>query len=102
MTADSRPPTTVNHSLACAHCNAAYPSRELINLCPACNGPILVQYDLTPNPALRDVIRNRAATMWRYAEVLPALDGDEVVTLGEGVTPLLPSNVLKTVWIKDE
>jgi threonine synthase len=39
--------------------------------------------------------------MWRYAEVLPAGDAD-VVTLGEGVTPLLPSTQFPGVWIKDE
>jgi threonine synthase len=89
-------------TLTCAHCGATYPSRELINLCHACNGPILVQYDLSPRPALRDEIRQRAATMWRYAEVLPALAGDEIVTLGEGITPLLPSRTLPNVWIKDE
>src|SRR5205814_3187131 len=33
---------------------------------------------------------------------LPAAEGDEVITLGEGVTPLLPSRVMKNVFIKDE
>lgn len=89
-------------TLTCAHCRATYPTRQLINLCPACNGPILVEYDLAPNPALRETIARRAATMWRYAEVLPAGPGDEIVTLGEGITPLLPSRVLPNVWIKDE
>ena len=88
--------------LECAHCGAAYDSRQLVNLCRVCNGPILVQYDLVPSPALRHEIRGRAATMWRYAEVLPPRQGDEIVTLGEGVTPLLPSRVLPNVWIKDE
>lgn len=37
--------------------------------------------------------------MWRYAEVLPDA---EPVTLGEGITPLLPSRQLPNVWIKDE
>jgi threonine synthase len=102
MTADTRQPTTDRLSLRCAHCDTPYPNRQLINLCPACNGPILVHYDLAPDPALRDVIRARPATMWRYAEVLPPREGDEIVTLGEGVTPLLPSRVLSNVWYKDE
>ena len=37
--------------------------------------------------------------MWRYAEVLPRA---EVVTLGEGITPLLQSKQYPNVWIKDE
>jgi threonine synthase len=88
--------------LRCAHCATEYPTRRLINLCPACNGPILVEYDLASDPALRDAIRTRAANMWRYGEVLPAAEGDEIITLGEGSTPLLPSRRLPNVWIKDE
>jgi threonine synthase len=46
--------------------------------------------------------------MWRYREWLPLADGEEPVTLGEGMTPLLrwpaleKSVGVKTVWIKDE
>jgi threonine synthase len=96
----TRPPDHL--TLTCAHCNATYPPRELVNLCRACGGPIVVRYDFTPAPALRDAIRARAANMWRYAEVLPAREGDEIVTLGEGITPLLPSRDHANLWIKDE
>src|SRR4051812_49988531 len=47
----------------------------------------------------REMLAGRAASMWRYAEVLPDA---EPVTLGEGFTPLLPSRKTKNVWIKDE
>jgi threonine synthase len=40
--------------------------------------------------------------MWRYRDVLPVEDGDEIVTLGEGITPLLPSRTRPNVHIKDE
>jgi threonine synthase len=46
--------------------------------------------------------------MWRYAAVLPLLDGEEPATLGEGATPLslapaLAKNAgVRTLWIKDE
>jgi threonine synthase len=86
--------------LACAHCNESYDPSKLINLCPKCNGPILVHYDLKPSPDLRNKIRGRAPNMWRYAEVLP--EAEEQVTLGEGITPLLPSKQFANVWIKDE
>src|SRR5947209_19060880 len=89
-------------TLRCAHCSATYPTRQLINLCPACAGPILVHYDLPPATLLRDVVRSRPADMWRYREVLPALPDDAVVTLGEGVTPLLPSRTVPRLWFKDE
>ena len=46
--------------------------------------------------------------MWRYRELLPLLDGEEPITLGEGFTPLLPARSLGArlgldhVYIKDE
>jgi threonine synthase len=87
--------------LRCSACDATCDPNQLINLCLKCGGPLLVEYDLSPAPELRDEIRSRAPHMWRYAEVLPAGD-DDVVTLGEGITPLLPSKQHPNVWIKDE
>src|SRR5260221_3026264 len=92
----------MNVSRTCAHCGATYDTRQLVNLCRACGGRICDQYDLAPDPALRDAIRGRPATMWRYAEVLPARETDPIVSLGEGITPLLPSRTLPNLWIKDE
>jgi threonine synthase len=88
--------------LACSRCDATFEIRELMNLCPNDSAPLLAQYDLTPAPELRDEIRSRPATMWRYRELLPADDEREIVTLGEGITPLLRSTQFENVWIKDE
>jgi threonine synthase len=88
--------------LACSRCDATFPIRELMNLCPRDAAPLLVQYDIAPSPELRDEIRSRAATMWRYREVLPIDDERDIVTLGEGITPLLRSTRIDNVWIKDE
>jgi threonine synthase len=88
--------------LTCSRCDATFAIRELMNLCPNDGAPLLVQYDLAPNPELRAEIRSRAATMWRYREVLPIDDQTGIVTLGEGITPLLPSTRFENVWIKDE
>jgi threonine synthase len=42
--------------------------------------------------------------MWRYREALPLDDGVEVVTLGEGETPMIPYETVggQTIWIKQE
>jgi threonine synthase len=61
-----------------------------------------VLYDLSARPELRHEIGSRAANMWRYREVLPPVADDEIVTLGEGITPLLPSRTMPGVFIKDE
>ncbi len=53
----------------------------------------------------REALRSRAATMWRYAEVLPAR---ETVSLGEGMTPVVAARRLGMrvgldgLYIKDE
>jgi threonine synthase len=54
--------------------------------------PLLARYDLD---RVRDAvtpryIAGRPPTLWRYHEVLPVRDRKHVVSLGEGMTPLLP------------
>ena len=72
--------------------------------------PIWVRYDLAAvrqavNPA---TIATRAPTLWRYCELLPLPFEVEPVTLGEGMSPLLPcprlgqSLGLKRLLVKDE
>ncbi len=88
--------------IECSHCAARYAPRALHNLCTQCGGPLLVQYDLSPAPELRQKTRLRACTMWRFAEVLPVEESDEIVSLGEGSTPLLASRTRERLFIKDE
>jgi threonine synthase len=92
-------PRRFSFRLRCSACATEYDPDQLINLCRKCSAPIVVEYDLSPAPDLREKIRSRPPTMWRYAEVLPADDG---ITLGEGITPLLQSTQFENVWIKDE
>ncbi|MFT5731448.1 MAG: threonine synthase [Planctomycetota bacterium] len=53
--------------------------------------PIWVRYDLdgVRRAVDRDAIGRRQPTMWRYRELLPVEDDANIVTLGEGMTPLL-------------
>ena len=88
--------------ISCSACSTSFDPRQLHNVCTKCGAPLLVLYELQPDPALRDEIRRRPPNMWRYREVLPAQPGDDVVTLGEGCTPLLPSRLAPNVWLKDE
>src|ERR1051325_10792839 len=84
-------------SLTCSRCDWRAPIAALINLCPNCSAPVLVHYEFDAPVQLR--ARN---DMWRYLDVLPADDEREIVTLGEGLTPLLPSRERANVFIKDE
>ena len=84
-------------SLHCSRCDWRSPIAALFNLCPQCAAPILVQYEWAQPPQLR-----RRNDMWRYLDVLPVDDESDIVTLGEGLTPLLPSRKRANVYIKDE
>lgn len=88
--------------LECSACSARYETSGLHNLCTACGGPLLAQYELRRQPALRETMRSRASNLWRYLELLPVDSADEIVTLGEGATPLLPSRLDASLFIKDE
>ncbi|HLN62200.1 MAG TPA: threonine synthase [Symbiobacteriaceae bacterium] len=77
--------------LECARCQRTYDANAVRNLCE-CGGPLLVRYDLkAAAAAVRPAdLAGRPSNMWRYREVLPVQDEANVVTLGEGMTPLLP------------
>jgi threonine synthase len=83
--------------LRCSRCDWRSPIDALYNLCPNCSAPILVHYDFAVAPRLRE-----RSDMWRYLDVLPVDDERDVVTLGEGLTPLLASRERANVFIKDE
>ncbi|MGI5131456.1 threonine synthase [Pseudonocardia sp. CA-107938] len=52
--------------------------------------PLLARYDLERVTVTREEIAARPPDLWRYHELLPVRDPAHVVTLGEGMTPLLP------------
>jgi len=72
--------------------------------------PLWVRYDLDAVRRAVDPqqIAMRPPTLWRYRELLPQPDDVKPVTLGEGMTPLLPAPRLGEelglvdLWIKDE
>jgi len=88
----------VKKTLRCSACAWQSPINQLYNLCPNCSAPILVHYDLCAAPR----VSTARSDMWRYHDVLPIDDEREIVTLGEGVTPLLASTSRRNVFIKDE
>jgi threonine synthase len=100
--------TTVTH-LECSVCSKRYEAGKLHNLCE-CGGPLLVRYDLEKARENwnRDTIPNGPSSMWRYAPVLPVTKPSAIVSLGEGMTPLIHTQRLgrqlgaDDLWVKDE
>ena len=92
----TEPATSTLIDLECSICGERHDAGRVQTVCRACGRALVARYDLdAAAPALRSgAHRKRPATMWRYAEVLPVRDGAAVVTLGEGMTPLLPARRL--------
>jgi threonine synthase len=80
------------HHLECTACGGTYSADELHTVCPACGKVLYPRYDLdrARTEFSRDVLAHRPASMWRYRELMPVRDEANIVTLGEGMTPLLP------------
>jgi threonine synthase len=83
------PKNKVTH-LECSVCTRKYEARKVRNLCE-CGGPLLVRYDLASLKAAwsRDSLQTAPNSMWRYAPALPVESDDDIISLGEGMTPLL-------------
>jgi threonine synthase len=77
--------------LECTACHGDFDADRSHGVCPSCGKVLFARYDLG---ALRTVLapadlRGRRWDMWRYRELLPIVDPANLVTLGEGMTPLI-------------
>ena len=96
--------------LECSSCHRQYPARQLHNVCTECGKPLLVRYDLQRISKFmtKQNIFSRVSSLWRYREVLPVRREDNIVSLGEGWTPLIHAKSLgaslgmEQVYVKDE
>lgn len=102
---------TKHIDLQCVHCGQITPFRSAVVVCPNCGENILrARYDLQHLKATGwiDKVLAREPGMWRYHELLPLYNTDNIVSLGEGWTPLLHARNLgmmlglKNLYIKDE
>src|SRR5579859_190942 len=97
--------------LACISCGWHATYERPLPACPQCGESILeARYDLE---ALRhaewwSTVRSRPAGVWRYFELLPVRNSENVISMGEGGTPLLKADHLgamlglRNLYIKDE
>lgn len=77
--------------LSCPRCGASFPAGVVQGLC-SCGSPLLARYDLArlAVESSRAALAARGPTLWRYHELLPVSRPENIVSLGEGMTPLLP------------
>ncbi|HEY0764237.1 MAG TPA: threonine synthase [Pyrinomonadaceae bacterium] len=96
--------------LECGLCGLSHEAHRLHNLCTACGKPLLVRYDLerAKMTLTKESLPSRRPDLWRYREVLPVEDDRNIISLGEGWTPLLHAPRLgkrvgiHELYIKDE
>ena len=102
------PYSALSH-LECSRCGTGYDAHQVQGTC-TCGAPLLVRYDIERVSAQvsREEIGGRPPDLWRYHELLPVTDARRVISLGEGMTPLLPmprlgqSIGVPGLWMKDE
>jgi threonine synthase len=95
--------------LECSKTGKRYEPNKLYNLSEA-GKPLLVRYDLkmAARTLTKETLKKRVSSLWRYREVLPVVNDENIVTLGEGWTPLLHAKRLggqlgmSELFIKDE
>jgi threonine synthase len=87
-------------NLKCSYCNKEYSADIIQTTCTACGKVLLAQYDLESAKKVmsKDTILRRPGNMWRWFEIMPVRNPENVVTLGEGYTPLLPALRLGKPW----
>ena len=96
--------------LVCTACGKEHDASVPQNVCTACGKPLYPQYDLAAaaRTLTKTALGAREKSLWRYREVLPVRTDADIVSLGEGLTPLLPAprlgarHGLARLFIKDE
>ncbi len=96
--------------LECPRCGTGHEAGKIHTVCVSCQSPLLVVYDLgsMASRITKEDLSARDPDMWRYREFLPVEDSQNVVSLGETVTPLLQIRTvgsglgMERLFVKDE
>ena len=79
-------------------------------LSPSSEKPLLARYDLekAKKTFTKENLQNRRNDMWKYEEMIPVFDYENIISLGEGNTPLMRMQNLSEIfgisnlYVKDE
>lgn len=96
--------------LECSNCKTKFSHEQISTVCTNCGETLFARYDLeaVKDNLTRNDLLKRAPSLWRYFEVLPVIKDENVVSLGEGMTPITPIRKsvselkLKRVLVKDD
>ena len=93
--------------LKCSKCGEKHPAGKPQTFCKKCNAPLIAVYDYEKIKEVfsKDALKGRRADMWRYLEFLPIEDERNIVSLGEGFTPIHKLELdigVKNLYMKDD
>jgi threonine synthase len=96
--------------LECSKCGERHEADQIQTVCRKCGKPLFVRYDLekVKEAMTKRELVGRVSSMWRYFELMPVRERGNIVSLGEGWTPLTKASRLggvvgvEDLWIKDE
>src|SRR5512135_389406 len=96
--------------LECLRCGERIPFNRIVAACPKCKHDMLeVRYDYAAlAEQLPALLSQCPFGMWRYRELLPLRNPANIISMGEGGTPLIQANNMATmlghdnIYIKDE
>jgi threonine synthase len=97
-------------NLSCASCGNLFGVDQIQTYCLDCKAPLLANCNLQliKNNVDREQIGHRHKGIWRWFELLPVPHADNIISLGEGDTPLLRLSGLgrilglTSLFLKDE
>ena len=97
-------------NLECTYCGETFSADEPMRLCDKCGKVLYPRYDISTASKnfTKDLLRDRAPNMWRYFEMMPIREESNIVTLGEGFTPIFETKALgakigsNALFLKDE
>ncbi|MDG7007639.1 MAG: threonine synthase [Nitrososphaerota archaeon] len=97
----SESPSTIT-GVKCVSCDAIFDQHSPLNTCSKCGSMLSCSYDIEKAKEGMDraQMARRVKSLWRYREVLPDVGDRDVVTLGEGFTPM--SGLLSGLLLKDD
>ena len=96
--------------LECTYCGKVFSSEEPQRLCDDCGKVLYPRYDISSarKSLKKEDLLYRSSNMWRYFEMMPIINESNIVTLGEGFTPIFKTGRLGErigadhVLVKDE
>jgi threonine synthase len=71
------------------------PADVFYRTCPDCGGSLAFRYDLSDVRLDRDL-----PGIWRFIDLLPVDSPEQIVSLGEGNTPLIPANLSRALGVR--